>query len=145
MPQNLGWKDAIIAVLKASNAPMHYSEIADQIAEQKLRSELTATPANTVVSIITTSLKNDGPASPFVRVTRGHYGLRTFQHRDQALAEEELSEIETSEIRGVVNAFGMFWDRSKVPWEASPRILGHQQTGSPPVDFCDQKGGLSSP
>jgi len=140
MSQNLGWKDAIISVLRASNAPMHYTEIADQIAERKLRQELTATPANTVVSIMTTSIKNDGVGSPFVRVTRGHYALRGLQQREEILAEKESIEIETSETTGVVNAFGMFWDRSKVVWEASPRILGHQQTGSPPVDFCEQKG-----
>jgi hypothetical protein len=42
--------------------------------------------------------------------------------------------------RGLVNAFGMFWDRAKVSWETEPRILGQQQAGSKPVNFCEKRG-----
>jgi hypothetical protein len=34
----------------------------------------------------------------------------------------------------------MFWDRSKILWEAQPRILGQQQAGSTEVNFCEEKG-----
>jgi len=134
------WKDAIIRVLGEAGTPIHYAEIAEQIVERGLREELTATPANTVAAIIAMSLKNEPSQSPFFRTARGYYTLRSLQQRAPALAEEELRETESSETTGVVNAFGMFWDRSKVLWEAQPRILGQQQAGSPEVNFCEQKG-----
>jgi len=34
----------------------------------------------------------------------------------------------------------MFWGRVKVHWVTEPRILGQQQTGSTPVNFCEQRG-----
>jgi HB1/ASXL restriction endonuclease-like protein with HTH domain len=95
---------------------MHYTEIADQIAQRSLREELTATPANTVVSIITTSLKNDRDESPFFRTSRGYYSLRGAEQQAPVLGQE--SETETSEATGLVNAYGMFWEKSKVLWTA---------------------------
>lgn len=53
--------------------------------------------------------------------------------------EEDLPETASSPVTGIINAFGMFWERSKVRWEARPRIFGQQQAGATPVDFCDQK------
>ena len=117
---------------------MHYADIAEQIFERGLRTESTATPANTVVSIIATSLKSEREASPFVRVSRGVYALRAFQQAPP-VAESEIEQAE-SEFTGLINAFGMFWDRSRVRWESEPRILGQQQAGAKPVDFCGQKG-----
>ena len=62
---DLTWRDAIQRVLAGASEPAHYTDIAEAIAEQGLRTELGATPANSVVSTITLSLQND-PASPFV-------------------------------------------------------------------------------
>jgi hypothetical protein len=140
METELGWKDSIIAVLKTSNAPMHYVEIAEQIFERGLRTEQTATPAATVAGTIAQSFKNDGEHSPFVRVGRGTYALRSVQREAPAIAQEELAPAESSEVTGLVNAFGMFWDRAKVNWDTEPSILGEQQTGSTPVNFCEQRG-----
>ena len=127
---------------------MHYTAIAEDIADRKLRGDapLGATPANTVATIITVSIRDEGLRSPFVRVERGVYALR-------AKVEQEFSATETapeaaipdlpaeaSESTGLVNAFGMFWDRAKVSWTSQPRILGQQQSGSNPVDFCAQHG-----
>jgi hypothetical protein len=42
---------------------------------------------------------------------------------------------------GLINAFGMFWDRDRVQWQPNmPRLLGVQQQGSAPVDFATQAG-----
>ncbi len=133
------WKDAIEAVLKDATAPMHYAEIADQIAQRSLRNrdELGATPASTVNSIITQSLNNESDRSPFLRTSRGYYTLRGGEAEATTPEQEEAA---ASEITGLVNAFGMFWERSKVGWTLQPKILGHQQTGSVIVDFCGQKG-----
>lgn len=136
----MDWKGAIQAVLQGSSSPMHYTDIAQQIAEKRLRrdDELGATPASSVVATIVGSLKNDGAQSPFIRTARGYYGLRSVQQAEDRV-EEDLPETASSPVTGIINAFGMFWERSKVRWEARPRIFGQQQAGATPVDFCDQK------
>lgn len=136
------WLDAIRTVLQDATAPMHYTDITDQIIDRGLRPEgVGATPASTVNANLTYSIKNEGTNSPFVRVARGLYALRSTQ--DQALSAPEVQDEETatsSSTTGVINAFGMFWERTKVLWRNNPKILGQQQTGSTEVDFCQQKG-----
>jgi len=134
------WKDAIKTVLQDAKEPMHYTEIADQIAQRTLRAgaDLGATPASTVNSILATSFKNEGDSSPFLRTSRGYYTLRS---KGQQMTIGPELEAETSEATGLVNAFGMFWERSKVLWiTPQPKILGQQQTGSGSVDFSEEKG-----
>jgi hypothetical protein len=144
METELEWKDAIIAVLRAAKAPMHYAEIPEQIFERGLRVEQTATPAATVAAFIARSLKNEREHSPFVRVSRGVYALRGGQTEASAIAQTELEEAEepaeADEVTGLVNSFGMFWNRDKVNWETDPHILGEQQAGAKPVNFREQKG-----
>src|SRR5690348_1605384 len=113
MPQNFTWRKAIETVLNGASGPMHYTEIADQIAQRKLRRDLGATPASTVAAVIGESLKTEGPRSPFARPQRGMYTLRA---QESTVEQAEAPETETSQVTGVVNAFGMFWDRSKVLW-----------------------------
>jgi hypothetical protein len=137
METELGWKEAIVAVLTAADTPMHYVEIARQIYERGLRTEQTATPADTVASTLAQSFKYEGEQSPFIRVSRGIYGLRSVQREAPAIAQRELAE--SSPVTGLVNALGMFWDRAKVHWKTEPNILG-QQAGSKPVNFCEQRG-----
>jgi hypothetical protein len=144
--EKLTWREAVETVLGDSVDPMHYTDIAEEIANRKLRGdELGATPASTVATIITVSMRDEGSRSPFVRVERGVYGLRAkVQHRAEShtiipAAEAAGGEI-SSDATGLVSAFGMFWDRTKVAWAAQPRILGQQQAGSNPVDFGDQRG-----
>lgn len=141
---DLNWRDAISQVLRANHEAMHYAEIAEAIAEQQLRTEFGATPAATVNSIISTSLQNEGHASPFIRVERGRYWLR--QLAENPLAQvvpaqqpDQPTVVEPDET-GLINAFGMYWSRNNVLWTSTPRILGQQQPGSTSVDFCNQKG-----
>lgn len=139
MPQNLGWREAISEVLKKSASPMHYTDIADEIAKQELREDLGATPANSVSATITMSLQKEEGNSPFVRVARGIYGLRQVTGSLAPAAVDE-SEDTTSPETGVINAFGMFWDRSKVFWGPNAKIFGQQQVNANVVDFSGQKG-----
>lgn len=76
---SLPWKDAIIKVLQDSPDAMHYTDIAEEIAKRALRAptDLGATPASTVNAVISTSIQYDGDSSPFARVERGRYWLRT--------------------------------------------------------------------
>ncbi len=136
MPE-LGWREAITRVLQGRSEPMHYAAIAEAIAEQGLRTEFGATPAASVNSIISVAIQNEGDSSPFLRVGRGLYALR-----DSSVCQAEPPETTTEEPdeTGLINAFGMYWVRSSVLWIPTPRILGQQQPGSTPVDFCEQKG-----
>jgi hypothetical protein len=135
---DLSWRDAIIKVLQGSPEAMHYTEIAEAISKQELRTEFGATPAASVNSVISTSIQNEGGNSPFVRVERGRYWLRGLAQNQQG--EQPQPTSEPTDDTGLINAFGMYWSRDKVLWTANPKILGQQQPGSTPVDFSGQKG-----
>jgi len=142
MPE-LGWREAIIAVLDDSDEPLHYTDIAEQIAERNLRTEFGATPAASVNATISISIKNDGAESPFLRVGKGLYGLRESRSSSSSSSSSSSvdGEAETAgKEAGLINAFGMYWARDKVLWTSSPRILGRQQAVSKTVDFAGQKG-----
>lgn len=154
MRKQLSWRDAIVQVLRASLERMHYAEIAEQIEEQHLRTDLGATPANTVNVIISDSLKKDGALSIFERVERGYYRLRakpideSLPPGEKALAQEiaqkeaKLADTDSAdESAGFINAFGMYWERNRVSWDAViPKLLGKQSASSLAVDFSGQHG-----
>ena len=132
------WKEAIRQVLEESGEPMHYSDISDAIVERGLRGEdIGATPSATVAANLSMSIK-EGASSPFVRISRGLYGLRAWGSLRSSAPERDAYE----DVReaGFINAFGMYWSRDKVDWSARPRVLGQQQRGSTPVDFSEQRG-----
>jgi len=145
MASQHSWKDAIVAVLKDAIEPMSGSEIVQEIAQRELRSEMGATPAATVGALIYTSIKTEGAQSPFARPVPGRFALRApGQSTESSTAAKDLSEKGPSEIvspiSGVVNALGMFWERSKIDWKSSQtRLLGHQPNGNT-VDFSAQRG-----
>jgi hypothetical protein len=116
---------------------MHYTEIAEAIAKQNLRTDLGATPAYTVSSVISTSM-SEGDSSPFIRVERGRYWLRALTSGGRQAGQQPASE--ETEDTGLINAFGMYWSRDKVLWAANAKILGQQQPDSTPVDFSNEKG-----
>lgn len=129
----LTWGDAIVRVLSQAKAPMHYSEIADAIAEQELRDDLGATPANSVAATIAQQLQNK-----VTRVSRGYYTLiPPVQPVSQVSAAQIQDEADDT---GLINAFGMYWSRNLVLWNPNPKILGQQQPESKAVDFCGQRG-----
>ncbi len=145
MPQNLSWLEAAKIVLKDAQAPMSAQEIVDAIFERGLHHKMGATPAQTVGAHIYMSIKNDGPASPFTRPMPGRFALKDGGQDEIANASpkeltEKGPEEGTSQSTGIVNALGMFWERSKVNWERSlPRLLGSLPKGID-VDFCSQQG-----
>ncbi|MDA1190629.1 MAG: winged helix-turn-helix domain-containing protein [Candidatus Poribacteria bacterium] len=142
---NLSWKDAIIRVLETATDPMHYVDIAEAVSEQELRTELGATPAQTVNATISVSIQSDGDDSPFLRVARSLYALRD-RSMTQSMDTDSSSEVlstqanEESDGTGLINAFGMYWARSGVRWTSKPLILGQATVSSTKVDFCDQRG-----
>lgn len=142
MAQELSWKDAIKAVLASAKSPMHYTDIVEEIAKRGLKNYRGATPANTVAAQISTSIKDEGAESPFVRLGPGLYALKGFATSTIiSTAPDELeTDSELSAPAGLVNAFGMFWDRSKVNWTSRPALYGQQPESTQKTDFSDQKG-----
>ena len=125
------WKDAIATVLKESPEPLHYQEITERILSRGLKTTSGATPAATVSAQISSSIKHEAGASPFVRVSKGVFTLR--DRASQAEAEPERSD-------DIVRAFGIYWQRELVLWRRQPRLFGRQQVGAKSVDFGDQRG-----
>jgi len=145
MPKELTWRKAIDKVLASSPQPLHYRDITEKIIADGLRQSLGATPGSTVIAQITQSLKRLGEESPYVRVGKGTYALRTTPaakgdakktgHSAVALEAEE-----TEEQYDIVTSFGMFWRRDAAEWVATPKLLGMQHIGATPVDFAKQYG-----
>jgi hypothetical protein len=111
---------------------MHYTAIAEAIADQNLRAELGANPAATVAATIAAQLQKD-----VARMARGYYALAATA--GTPLPPKAAPEAEADDT-GLINAFGMYWARAQVLWSSSPKILGQQQPGSSPVDFTGQRG-----
>jgi hypothetical protein len=118
---NMKWKDAIEQILRESGQAMHYSDIADSIINRKLRTDVGATPSNTVSSVIDTDMNNNKD-SVFFKIRSGEFILKEFvsgssPHRPPVpgnkknLLETEMSEEESV---GIISAFGMYWRRELV-------------------------------
>jgi hypothetical protein len=133
----LSWRDAIIEVLPDNGDSMHYTEIAQAILDRGLKTSVGATPAASVAATISISRHEEGEKSPFVRVSSGYYALRVLK---TLVPPEAVDEPEIKDVSGFINAFGMYWRRDRVLWKASLMLLGQQQPGSEPVDFCGQTG-----
>ncbi|MGR0481220.1 MAG: GIY-YIG nuclease family protein [Candidatus Electronema sp. V4] len=46
----------------------------------------------------------------------------------------------SEEQHEIITSFGMFWRRESIEWTVKPKLLGMQQIGATPVDFCKQLG-----
>lgn len=137
---DLNWRNAIIEVLKTEKDSVHYTEITESILERGLKKQVGATPVASVAATLSNSLNQEGDQSPFERVSRGYYRLRTQKKHSRnkpSFVVEEAGREDTD--TGLINAFGMYWRREAVLW-SRPRILGQQQPGSTPVDFSHQRG-----
>jgi hypothetical protein len=137
------WKEAIDKVLAQSREPLHYREITERIIEQGLRRTLGATPAATVNAQIASSIKHEGKRSPYVRVAKGVFALRSRLENelsDSVKTSEAVMVADEEEEKNVITAFGMFWRRENVEWKRMPKLLGMQQLGAEAVDFSSQIG-----
>jgi hypothetical protein len=136
--QPVSWETAIQTVLKQEGSALHYAEIAQKIVDQELRSSVGATPAMTVASILSTSLKD--ASSPFLRIGGGQYALK--QDVEAQTHKVEADDVTTSveDETGALRAFGMFWQRDQVIWGGKPRLLGRQGLGASHVNFAEQIG-----
>lgn len=143
------WKEAIKKVLAESKAPLHYTEISEQILSRGYYETDGATPAATVSAQLTSSIKHDGEKSPFIRVGKGIFSLKNSPETANIPASSPiskirksatLSELEVELTDSIIHSFGMYWQRDLVVWRNDPKMYGKQQALSKPVDFGKQKG-----
>jgi hypothetical protein len=138
------WKEAIKRVLNEANAPLHYTEISEQILTRGYYSTDGATPAATVNALLSSSVKHDGEKSPFIRVGKGIFSLRALSIPKAILPTnpkaQPVVEAEDESSDSIIHSFGMYWQRDLVVWRNDPKMYGKQQALSKPVEFAKQKG-----
>jgi len=137
------WKEAITRVLKEADAPLHYTEISEQILARGYYSTDGATPAATVNAQLSSSVKHDGEKSPFIRVGKGIFSLRGSAAQTTVTSKQKAQPVAESEEESsgsIIHSFGMYWQRDLVVWRNDLKIFGKQQALSKPVDFGKQKG-----
>lgn len=134
------WKDAIKKVLSEASSPLHYTEISEQILARGYYETEGATPAATVNAQLASSIKHEGLASPFVRVSKGTFAIRSTPDSTIQNVPEKLEYLDTELSESIIHSFGMYWQRDLVVWRNDPRMYGKQQALSKPVDFGKQKG-----
>lgn len=143
MAKELTWKEAINQVLEQYPSGLHYGDITDKILEQKLKSFIGATPSATVNSQIASSIKNDGDASPYVRIDKGIFALKPglpFQVNTQLSIDSQEKQLEDEAKSQIIESFGMYWRRDLVSWKNNPKLMGQNKEVATQVDFCDQQG-----
>jgi len=146
----LKWKEAIEKVLNEEKKALHYTEIAELIAQRGYRTSLGATPQDTVSAQLTTDIKKGN--SIFEKVDKGIFMLKKFlkeTNRNNATEEDVAEKKEIHVIKKkrendnnkIINAFGIYWNRTLVHWKSgTPDLFGIQQIGAKEVNFKDQIG-----
>ncbi len=138
--KDLTWKDAIIKVLQEEQRPLHYREIAQLIAEKGYRKSLGATPQDTVSAQLSTDVKNNSNESVFIKVDKGIYSLREEIIHTKAVNLSVELEAESTNKNGIINSYGIYWNRELVHWKTNPNLLGIQTQGALEVNFQSQIG-----
>ena len=151
----MSWREAIERVLAEEARPLHYSDISELILSKGYYSTEGATPDMTVNAQITSSIKHAGEKSPFLKVSRGTFTLRSLGPQRAVseqpavalppatptiLKEAQSATIEEDPDESVIRCLGMYWQRDLVVWKNDPRVFGKQQALSKPVDFGAQRG-----
>jgi len=70
---DLKWKEAIEKVMSEEKKQLHYTEIAELIAERGYRKALGATPQDTVSANLTTDINTKKEKSIFAKTDKGYY------------------------------------------------------------------------
>ena len=134
--QNSSWRDAVLKVLREANAPLHYTDVAQRVVEQKLLNTKAANPnatANKTLRGLISEPRKDRVLP--IAGQRGWYA--TVDVAEAAAAKEEAAD-NSGVIR--VAAYGLFWRRDLVDWISRRELMGQQIKGTDGVDFADQDG-----
>jgi HB1, ASXL, restriction endonuclease HTH domain len=135
--KDLPWETAIQRVLNSADGALHYTEIAERIVSNGLRVSVGATPAQTVASHLSTSLREK--SSPYLRVGVGEYTLRTVAEKSSKDELDAGKSVGHEAETGALRAFGMFWQRDLVLWSGT-KLLGRQGATATVVNFAEQVG-----
>lgn len=134
--RNYPWKRSIKMALGESEEALRCQDIAEIIQERGYRRDFGATPAQTVASVIHTSIRRDAENSPFRKVGRGLFSLK--EDVTKIAKTETAPDIEEAD-RELIRAFGILWRRDWINW-GTRRLMGSQLDSSSKVDFADQSG-----
>lgn len=85
-------------------------------------------------------MKHEGENSPYIRVSKGTFALKTPKAAANKLLQSPESTPEDEEQYAIFTSFGMYWRRSLIQWNRSPKLLGRQEIDSTPVNFHEQLG-----
>lgn len=144
----MSWLEAIEKVLVEAEYPMTAEEIAEQVVVRGYREAYGATPNATVGAAIYTSIKRNPDTSPFVKLSRNRFGLRSgnMEQRmnNETSAQQNYNERSHNSVMndapGLIKCFGMYWQRSNVNWQREPSLFGRQFESTQDIDFGKQKG-----
>ena len=143
--KGLPWDEAILKVLKDNKRAIHYSEIADIIANDGLRPAdgIGSTPANTVNAM----LHNEKLKDKVACVQRGVYILKEYLNEDPSLVTVSAT-IDTDNDEGdndmddaLITAYGRFWSRDM--WEKNNMSIygtSAKTKNAASVDFTNHMG-----
>ncbi len=141
------WEEAIQKVLAdVSPNSLSCTEIAECIISGRLRKNIGKTPAATVSSVITRSIRRDGEISPYRKgKKKGTYSMLLPAGSNSGTVPPTSTASqskESAEPDSILYSLGMFWQRDAVDWKQKPKLLGvnMKRTKSTPVDFCEQRG-----
>lgn len=142
---DMSWKEAVERVLNENKKPMHYTAIAAEIMERRLKDSKVATPSTSANVALRLSIRNEREESPFVALGNGLYSLKGIDVDNvdrQPEDGDELIQIDENEnITGIIKAFGMYWSRERVLWGGTgTSIFGCQRGSLQPINFKDQRG-----
>lgn len=140
------WHEAIKEVLEdCFPEGLHTTDVVEEVRKRELRTDFGKNPRLTVESAILTSIKDKGSDSPYERVEGSPSTFRLKDPVKGAKRSQKPDKVEADkgveESQGLINSFGMFWERDRIDWDkSSPKIYGVQIEGADKVDFYEQVG-----
>lgn len=142
------WEKAIKRVLAESDTPLHYAEISERALLNGYYKTSGATPAATVNARIASSIKHDKEKTPFIRVGKGVFTLKSILMESVEVSPSTSKKaletnigLDANEPEGsIIHSFGMYWKRDLVVWRNNTKMYGKQQALSKQVDFGGQNG-----
>ena len=143
-PREMGWQEAIMAVLQDADGPLKYDAITRIVGARGLRTLTGANPAGTVRGNLShmTNPSHRSYDSRIQRVSEGVFQLTALDDLEPEQDEDDIDGGEPGESQNWivgVPAFGLYWEKGKVGWNSN-QILGRQGLGADPVNFADQQG-----
>ena len=167
--KDLKWIDAIIKVLQEEQRPMHYTEIAQLVAERGYRKSLGATPQDTVSALVSSDIKKNKSNAIFLRVFKGVYNINTQRKSEKKTSEDEealdLVDLDSIDLDSIdfdsIDFDSIDFDDPElykekdsskrivnnfgihwelVEWKTKPHLFGIQLQGATEVNFQSQIG-----